>query len=371
MDAFPAVDPIPLPAPVYLFKLLHLVTLTLHFCAVHLFLGGILVATILAFLGGTKGKPAIRTSSGMMSYRLPIVMAYVVNLGIPPLLFAQVLYGRALYTSSVLIGVFWISVIFLVILSYYFAYLASMRAAAKKHWGIFALVSLLAALFVAFIYNNNMTLLARPELWVDMYRNSPNGVNLNAADPTVHPRWAYMILTSIAMAGVGMMLVGTKKLVDEDTGRFLRTTGARLGAIFSIAMLAAGFWVFSRQPQEIAEQVMANQWYKLSALLWAAGGVLLFLLTAVASFSGQKSNKLLAWGSALAGFLAVAGMTVFRDAIRDVTLGMHGYNVWDRTIETNWLIVGTFLVLFVAGVAGIGWMVWVVAKAKQVEEVYA
>ncbi len=28
-------------------------------------------------------------------------MTYVINLGVPPLLFAQVLYGRAIYTSSV------------------------------------------------------------------------------------------------------------------------------------------------------------------------------------------------------------------------------------------------------------------------------
>ena len=34
MQSFPAVDPIPLPAPVWLFKLLHIVTLSLHFVAV-------------------------------------------------------------------------------------------------------------------------------------------------------------------------------------------------------------------------------------------------------------------------------------------------------------------------------------------------
>jgi hypothetical protein len=47
----------------------------------------------------------------MMARRLPIVMTYVINLGVPPLLFTQVLYGQALYTSSVLIGLWLISVI--------------------------------------------------------------------------------------------------------------------------------------------------------------------------------------------------------------------------------------------------------------------
>ena len=41
---FPQVDPIPLPAPVWLFKVLEILTVTLHFLAVQLLLGGLLVA---------------------------------------------------------------------------------------------------------------------------------------------------------------------------------------------------------------------------------------------------------------------------------------------------------------------------------------
>ena len=40
-----------------------------------------------------------------LARRLTVVMTYVINLGVPPLLFAQVLYGRALYTSSIDRGV--------------------------------------------------------------------------------------------------------------------------------------------------------------------------------------------------------------------------------------------------------------------------
>ena len=43
-----------------------------------------------------------------LARRLTVVMTFVINLAVPPLLFAQVLYGRALYTSSVLIGLYWI-----------------------------------------------------------------------------------------------------------------------------------------------------------------------------------------------------------------------------------------------------------------------
>ena len=104
MPLFPAVDPIPLPAPIWLFKLLHIVTLSLHFVAVEMLLGGLLLAVLLSL----SRSPYAHVTARALARRLTVVMTYVINLGVPPLLFAQVLYGRALYTSSVLIGVYWI-----------------------------------------------------------------------------------------------------------------------------------------------------------------------------------------------------------------------------------------------------------------------
>src|ERR1017187_3269240 len=57
MHAFPAVDPIPLPAPIWLFKLLHIVTLSLHFVAVEMLLGGLLLAVLLSLF---RSSPADR-----------------------------------------------------------------------------------------------------------------------------------------------------------------------------------------------------------------------------------------------------------------------------------------------------------------------
>ena len=96
-----------MPAPIWLFKLLHIVTLALHFVAVEMLLGGLLLAVLSA---SSAARPSL-VAARALARRLTVVMTYVINLGVPPLLFAQVLYGRALYTSSVLIGVYWISII--------------------------------------------------------------------------------------------------------------------------------------------------------------------------------------------------------------------------------------------------------------------
>ena len=103
-SSFPAVDPIPLPAPVWLFKLLHDLTLTLHFSAVHLLLGGLLIGVIVNWLGQRARRADQIETSGAIAGWLPILMIYVINLGVPPLLFAQVLYGAPCTPAACLSG---------------------------------------------------------------------------------------------------------------------------------------------------------------------------------------------------------------------------------------------------------------------------
>ena len=69
MQSFPAVDPIPLPAPIWLLKLLHIVTLALHFVAVEMLLGGLLLAVVLSLFRARRpcGRPRARSPAGSPS----------------------------------------------------------------------------------------------------------------------------------------------------------------------------------------------------------------------------------------------------------------------------------------------------------------
>src|ERR1035438_321373 len=156
MRSFPSVDPIPLPAPIWLLKLLHVVTLALHFVAVEMLLGGLLLAVLLSLF---RGSPQSLVTARALARRLTVVMTYVINLGVPPLLFAQVLYGRAIYTSSVLMGAYWISVIPALILVYWLLYrFAAGLEAGKKVWWMGLLAWIITG-GIADIYTNNMTLM--------------------------------------------------------------------------------------------------------------------------------------------------------------------------------------------------------------------
>jgi len=56
----PTIDPIPLPAPVWLFKSLSDLTLTLHFAFLCLLLGGLALALVWNAWGHLRGSAAAR-----------------------------------------------------------------------------------------------------------------------------------------------------------------------------------------------------------------------------------------------------------------------------------------------------------------------
>ncbi len=125
---FPRLDPIPIPAPVWLMKVLSLLTMALHFFAVQVLIGSLVAVLILNYRVRKHSDPSAKTALSVIARRIPIVMTYVINLGVPPLLFLQVLYGRAIYTSTVLIAVMWLSIVFQLMAAYYLLYVVSDRA---------------------------------------------------------------------------------------------------------------------------------------------------------------------------------------------------------------------------------------------------
>jgi len=342
--AFPAVDPIPLPAPVWLMKLLHIVTLSLHFVAVEMLIGGLLLAVILSLFGGAHAHVTARA----LAKRLTVVMTYVINLGVPPLLFAQVLYGRALYTSSVLIGLYWISLIGILTLTYWLLYRFSARLdAGKSAWWV-GLTAWLLAGFVAQMLSTNMTLMLRPEAWHAMYAASGAGAYLPTGDPTQFPRSTF----------------------TADEKNFVTGVGGKVAVVFGLVYLSAGLWAASVQPDVVKAGLHTDALYKFAGFAgygWLALVVVAVLLGAVAGLS-KVTSGVVAWAAVLVAVLIEIFLVVYRDGVRDLTLLSKGYDVWDRVVVTNWSVVGLFLLLFVAGLGVVGWLVSVVARAQKTME---
>jgi hypothetical protein len=371
MQSFPAVDPIPLPAPIWLLKLLHIVTLALHFVAVEMLLGGLLLAVLLSLF---RGSPSSMVAARALARRLTVVMTFVINLAVPPLLFSQVLYGRALYTSSVLIGVYWIAIIGLLMLVYWLLYRFTGRLeAGKSAWWV-GLSAWLLAGCIARLLSTNMTLMLRPEVWRKMYSASAMGAYLPTGDPTLTPRWLLMITGGLFIGGLWLIYLAGRSTFTAEEKHFIVSLGGKVAALFGIVYLAAGVWAAGVQPALVKSMLVSPpagyEFYKYFGLAgygWLALVVVAVLLAAIAGFGKLSAH----WTSIAVVHLAVLielTLVVYRDGVRDLTLLASGYNVWDRVVVTNWWVVGLFLILFVAGLGVIAWLVSVVARANNVME---
>ncbi len=367
MNPYPAVDPIPLPAPVWLLKLLHVVTLSLHFVAVEMLLGGLLIAVLLSLF---RGSPLSLVTARAIARRLTVVMTFVINLGVPPLLFAQVLYGRALYTSSVLIGVYWISIIGILMLTYWLLYRFTARLeAGKSAWWV-GLSAWMLAGFIARLLSTNMTLMLRPEVWRSMYSASAMGAYLPTGDPTLTPRWLLMMAGGMFIGGLWLVYLAGRSTFTAEEKTFVAGLGGKVAAAFGVLYLLAGLWAASVQPEIVKAGLAGHSGYPLYKLAgfagygWLALVVVAVLVAAIAGF-GKITAAWIGWVGVLLAVLLEIMFTTYRDGVRDLTLLSKNYDVWDRVVVTNWSVVGLFLVLFVVGLGVIGWLVSVVARAQK------
>ncbi|KER10795.1 MAG: hypothetical protein HY22_03085 [[Candidatus Thermochlorobacteriaceae] bacterium GBChlB] len=368
MFPFPVADPIPLPAPVWLFKVLNIVTLGLHFVALQMLLGGLLGVIGLNFLARLQSNTLSdmrHQAAAALAKRLPIVMTYVINFGVPPLLFTQVLYGQALYTSSVLIGFWWMAVIALLTVCYWLLYKVADRTAAHQSAWTLALVAYGIAALIGRIYSANMTLMLRPEDWTQMYANSALGVYIPTNDPTTNPRWLFMLISGFAVSGLWMIWISaTTSSFSQDLRAFFNRLGGQIAVVAIAAQLGLAMWVFAVQPDVVKTGLTTDTLYQIYGYAWLALTAGLLGIAAYSAFQKAQANLVVGWGAAAGVLLTMLAMVAYRDGIRDITLFSKGFDVWNRQIVTNWSVVGLFLALFVVGLGVVGWLISVAVRAK-------
>ncbi len=365
MNVFPLIDPIPLPAPVWIFKILHILTLALHFIAVKILLGGLIVAVLLSFYGK---KNALRKGAATaLARRLPVAMTYVINLGVPPLLFAQVLYGPALYTSSVLIGFYWIAIVFLLMACYWMLYkFSDGMVAGNNVWGM-GFWAWILALCISQILSTNMTLMLKPEVWSQMYSVCPLGAFLPPYDPTLLPRWLFMVTGALTVSGLWMVWIAGRNTVSAPLNKYLAGLGGRLAALGILLEASQFYFILQNQPQAVKDGIAGNVLYQALPIVWYTLAIVI-LLFAVGVLTKKPCSYAAGYVSAGLLFLSVSVWTILRDGIRDLTLLSKGYDVWQLPVYTNWSVLILFIVSFGLGLVSLAWLISVMMKAKPIAE---
>ena len=160
----PALDPMPLPAPFWLFKLLLVLTFFLHIVVMNFMFGGGLIA---AFSGlfRKKNESDQRLFNDIVP-KIPSLLAATITLGIAPLLFVQVLYGQFFYTATIIMAWPWFLVLVLLMFAYYGFYIVALKQdKTSRGIGWVMLISIFFIFLVGFFYSSNFTLMESPATW--------------------------------------------------------------------------------------------------------------------------------------------------------------------------------------------------------------
>ena len=332
-----------LPAAWGFFEILDVLTFVVHILLINLVVGGCLFVLINRFRGNTAG-PGQRMS-GALELKIPSLIAISVTIGVAPLLFVQVLYGHLIYSSSVLMAVFWILVIPVLILGYYGAYLYVHRIRKGEEKSVLATASItvtvLALLYIAFIFVNNMTLMLNPQNWSGYFENR-SGLMLNLGDSTVFPRYAHFLIASIAVAGLFNAIVWNFRKQPDKVKK-----GLKVFAFATMIQVLVGVWLIFAIPSEFVKLFMGG-----SPIYSAVLGIAVIL--AIVAISTAMRGKL--WLTV--GILTTVAllMGTIRAFVRAAYISKI-FSFSEMTLAPQYGTMIVFLIILLIGVAIVAWMI--------------
>jgi hypothetical protein len=355
----PLPDALPLAAPVWLFWSLLLLTFFLHLLPMNFVLGGSVLGVISWVRSRKDGATHHRAIANWLAKSMPIAFAATVTFGVAPLLFVQVLYGRLLYTSSILMGWFWIALIDLLVLAYYGAYTVSFKARGRT---LIASAVALLTLIVAFTLSNNMSLMLRPEVFAGKYLGSSAGTWLNLDDATLIPRYLHMFLGALAVAGVALAFWGNlKRRQDPETGQAVFRYGLHIFAGSTALNFVIGTIFLLSFSQSVLLAFMKSGLVGPVSLLVGFIGGLVAIPVAILAAHAKVPGRWFPWVVA-STLITLVSMILVRDSMRTVILSTSYQPVtW---VAAQWGPIAVFFGLLIIAVATVIGMVWALARSK-------
>ncbi|MGB4598664.1 MAG: hypothetical protein WBI04_01650 [Trichlorobacter sp.] len=326
------------------FQFFLMLTFPLHLLAMNAMLGTALVAVIAHLMPGEQH----RGLSHELAKSLPFLVAFTVNLGVAPLLFVNVLYGQMLYSSTVLMGLFWLAIIPVLIIAYYLAYLYDFSFKRLGNLAMFVVLLVLALLLVVgFLFTNNMTMMISPASWTRWF-TTPGGTLLNLSDPTLFARYLHMMTGSLAVGGLFVALYSATVLKGESA---VSEAGIKVGmTVFSwltLLQIVVGTWFLLALSPEIMKRFMGGT---VGATALFAAGMLLAVATLFTGF------KRMLWPTVWLTLPLVYVMSFMRDSVRTGYLAPY-FDMSMVPVKVQWSPLVFFLVTLLFGVGLVVWMV--------------
>lgn len=330
-----------IPVAWWWFEGLNLLTFVIHIIMVNAVVGGGLFALYLWFSDRTDPL------AGALAGKLPVFFALMVNFGVAPLLFLQVLYGQFFYTSAVMSAVWWLSIVGLLILGYYSLYIHQHRL--KKDGSripLFLGLGMLLALCVSLVLTSVLSLMERPDQWLEYFGNA-RGTVLGLFHAEAAPRYLHFLFSSLAVGGLAAaLLAGWDKRLQGDSADKARIVGMKLFATATLLQMATGLWWLISLERDVMLQFMGDNALATGLFVVAVG---LTLPALSAGFRGKPKE------AAVWTLITITAMVCVRAMLRSFKLAPY-FSPKNLTVNLEFSPLLLFLITLVLGLVIVAYM---------------
>jgi len=326
------------------FQFLLLLTFPLHLLAMNAMVGGLAIGVVQHFRGGDSR----RRLAHRIAIILPLVIAFAVNFGVAPLLFLQVLYGHFVYTSSILMGLFWISVVPILIVAYYGAYLYDFKFKGLGAAGKWLALAVLLLLFcIGYFFSNNMLLMSLPERFSEYFQHR-DGSLLVSGQGEFLPRYLHMMTGALAVGGLFVALLGRfRAKAAPELAAHASAVGMKTFFFMTIVNVGVGTWYLTSLPKQ---QMLLFMGRDLAATICFIIALLLVIGVLVSSFRQQLMTTLI--GTVVLVYL----MSFLRSWLRTDMLADY-FNLSQLQVAPQYSSMFLFLICLAGGVVCVGWLI--------------
>ncbi|MCS7164276.1 MAG: hypothetical protein NZ845_04680 [Thermodesulfovibrio sp.] len=338
----PQSEPIPAPSEIFIF--LEQLFFLIHIVIINSILG----VSLIIFYKWNKNQDFFDINKPLVK-KIPILFALGINMAIPALLFLQVVFGHLFYTSSILMGTFWILIIPFLIIAYYSSYFHYKKFGVSNYAKLSLFLVILMIFYIAFMFVNNLSMMEMPEKWTSYFSNRKGTILLWSVS-SIYPRFSHFIVASLAIGGIVYSLYFRKSSEEK------LKEGLKIFAYATIIQIATGFWFFLTLPENIMKKFMGEDLFATSVFLF---GVLTAFISVFFSLKGKLKLSLIFL------ILTLVFMIINRYNLRVFHLG-ESFNVSQLKILPQWDVFAVFLVIFILGVFVILYMLKIsVLKSKR------
>ncbi len=337
----PALDPMPIPGPPWLFHVLWLVTFAIHVVGVNVVLGSSLVGTVASFdRDRAFGRGVAKFFAEINTWAISLTITF----GIAPLLFLQVLHGRLFYSATVIVAPAWLGLLLLLMAAYYLTYLGKYRLRAGKGAALPFALSALLFLCVAAIQVAVHLLSVQPGRWEGVLAQPWTLL----ADRAFVPRFLHFVLAGVTLAGILLAWIAVRRppAEEERANASARAMfGVKIALLATVLQLVVGLWLTISVPREVLLGLMRGGGATMAPFtigIFAGFGLLVFLARIRDPFADRASVRR---SIELFG-LAMILMLVTRHQLRDIYISAAGAGSTPATTG-QWGVFAIFLVSFV------------------------